>query len=361
MVKRAALLFLTLGLAPAVPAYPGNGTDAVPYMKVDAGARAAGMGGAFAAVADDASAIFHNPAGLAFAERKEIMLSHAEWLQGIRNEYLSYVHTTGTDWAFGGGASMLFSGAMTRYDRDGLTTGSYTENEGFVTLGAAHALGEYFSFGLAGKIVYQKADSENATAYAADAGLLYHGDYWRFALAMENVGSRLRLYREEFRLPEGYKAAAAWRALDSAWVTAQVTHRPVGGVSAAVGAEYQLAVHDEDTVAARAGYMSGPGSEAGSGFALGLGLANSDLKFDYAFTPFGALGNVHRFTFSARFGADKETLRMRAARGNPYKRYIPRENTWREQKKQLEQQPKKKAPVKKAPAKKERRSGSFTW
>lgn len=348
MVTRAAVLFLFLGLAPSNPVSAGNGADALPFLKVATGARAAGMGVSFAALADDSSALFQNPAGMTLAERKEVMFSHAEWLEGIRNECLSYVHPTGTAWAYGAGASMLFSGAMTKYDRDGVNTGNFTENEGVFSLGAARALGDSFSGGLAVKSVYQRADKETASAYAVDAGLLYHEEKLRFALVMENAGSKLKLYHDEFSLPLGYKAAAAWRVLDPVWVTAQVTHRPIGGLAFAAGGEYEFVVHGEDAVFVRAGFMSGPGS--GPGIAMGLGMGNRTIKLDYAFTPFGDLGNAHRLSLSVKFGEDKETLRDREWGSRP--RSL-RKNKRTERQKQWEKQQGK--------AKKDKGKDYFTW
>ncbi|MDO8803553.1 MAG: PorV/PorQ family protein [Elusimicrobiota bacterium] len=322
MVKRIAVLLFLAGALPVRPVSAGGGTDAVPFMKVDTGARAGAMGGAFAAVADDASAIFHNPAGMAGASRKELMFSHMEWLEGIRNECLSYIHPAGLDWTFGAGASMLFSGSMTKRDRNGVDTGNFTENEGFVSLGAALALGDNFSGGAAFKSVRQKADNENAAAFAADAGLLYSGPEWRFALAMENLGSRLKLYHTSFSLPLAYKAAAAYRANHFAWLTAQLTHRAAGGIGVSAGAEYEVAVTERDSVFARAGYKSGGDADSGSGITFGLGVGNPDLKFDYAFTPFGDVGNVHRISLSAKFGETRDAARKGWAKGRreSYKR-----------------------------------------
>lgn len=322
MVKRIAAILLIAGAFPVLPVSAGDGTEAVPFMKVDTGARAAAMGGAFAAVADDASAIFHNPAGMAAAGRKELMVSHVEWLEGIRNESLSYVHPAGLNWTFGGGASMLFSGSMAKRDRAGNAIGNFSENEGFFSLGAALILGENFSGGVALKNITQRADKEKATTCSADAGLLYFAPQWRFALAMENLGSGLKLYRQSFDLPLAYKAAAAYRAAGSAWLTAQLTHRPAGGLAGAAGAEYEAAVTERDSVFVRAGYKSGGDEGAGPGIAFGLGIGNPNLKFDYAFTPFGDLGSVHRISLSARFGDAREKARTKWAQGRQesYKR-----------------------------------------
>ena len=48
------------------------------FMKIPVGARAVGMGGAFSAVADDATSPYWNPAGMVFLPYREAFLQHAE-------------------------------------------------------------------------------------------------------------------------------------------------------------------------------------------------------------------------------------------------------------------------------------------
>ena len=48
------------------------------FLKVPVGARAVGMGGAFTAVADDATAIWWNPAGMVYLPYHEVLPQHAE-------------------------------------------------------------------------------------------------------------------------------------------------------------------------------------------------------------------------------------------------------------------------------------------
>ncbi|TPW07205.1 MAG: hypothetical protein FD129_2592, partial [bacterium] len=56
---------------------------AAEFLKVGVGARALGMGGAFTALADDASAIYWNPAGPALLVEPDVQLTHAEMFGGI--------------------------------------------------------------------------------------------------------------------------------------------------------------------------------------------------------------------------------------------------------------------------------------
>ena len=62
------------------------------FMVDGGGARPLGMGSAFVAVADDASATFWNPAGLADQEKRQIMLMHSERFGDlVDRDYLGFV------------------------------------------------------------------------------------------------------------------------------------------------------------------------------------------------------------------------------------------------------------------------------
>lgn len=71
-----ALVPALLALSPAVAALDATAADfGIQPVALGAGARALGMGGAFSAVADDATAVTWNPAGLTQCERPEVALS----------------------------------------------------------------------------------------------------------------------------------------------------------------------------------------------------------------------------------------------------------------------------------------------
>jgi hypothetical protein len=78
-VAVAALLCL-IGAVPA-----GATKYAAEFLKIPVGARAVGMGGAFGAVADDATSPFWNPAGMVYLPYKEAFLQHAEQFGSLEN------------------------------------------------------------------------------------------------------------------------------------------------------------------------------------------------------------------------------------------------------------------------------------
>ena len=94
----AAALFITFSVSSASK-YAGE------FLSIGAGARGLGMGGAFCAVVDDASAGYWNPAGLYLIDGQEAQFMHSERFGGIvRYDYLGYGRSDGST---GLGASLF--------------------------------------------------------------------------------------------------------------------------------------------------------------------------------------------------------------------------------------------------------------
>ncbi len=108
MKRVQSLEFGTVGvwlvvLTVLVAASPAAATKyAGAFMENGGGARALGMGGAFTAVADDPSATFWNPAGLATMTEKELLVMHSERFGNlIDRDFASF--TQPVDWNILGG------------------------------------------------------------------------------------------------------------------------------------------------------------------------------------------------------------------------------------------------------------------
>ncbi len=93
MGQRPYLLsFLLVALLPlARPLMAQIGGTAVVFLMIEPDSRSAGMGNAGVAVADNASAVFWNPAGLAYQTGTEFGLTHSNWLPEFNaNLYYEY-------------------------------------------------------------------------------------------------------------------------------------------------------------------------------------------------------------------------------------------------------------------------------
>jgi len=187
-------------------------------------------------------------------------------------------------------------------------------------LGYANALTDKFAIGGNVKYVYQSLGSVitsvlsdkqyGRTDYARDVlafdfGILYRTGFksLTFGMHVRNFSQEIKYLEEGFQLPLTFKVGLAMNLLDLYEVEA-AQHRLLLSVDAVhprdypeqinVGAEYLFA----NLFALRAGYST-PNDE--HGFNAGVGLLKDfksyQIGWDYAYTPFGLFGDVHRFSF----------------------------------------------------------------
>ena len=88
-IRFALILLLAACLAPR----PASATKyAGEFLKIPVGPRAIGLGGAFAAIADDATASYWNPAGMVYLPYREVLFQHQEKFGNLLNhDYISVV------------------------------------------------------------------------------------------------------------------------------------------------------------------------------------------------------------------------------------------------------------------------------
>jgi hypothetical protein len=107
---------LAVWLGSLVLAAPASATKyAGEFLKIQVGARALGMGGAFTAVADDATAPYWNPAGMVYLPYREVIPQHQEKFGNLANhDYLGGV------WPLGGpkGRNAAFGVGIVRFAVD---------------------------------------------------------------------------------------------------------------------------------------------------------------------------------------------------------------------------------------------------
>lgn len=308
---RKSILIGLLAALPAAAYASGAGTTAAPFLKAAMSPRAVALAGAYSAMGDDSGAVFVNPAGLAQFEEQEAALDFSTYLQDAKMGNLSYAGRM-KDNRFGLGVTFMTVGGI---ERRGLTDsvgsvpelGTFDANDLAVTLAYAKKdispeLMPRLDGGVSFKFIRSGIDDETAVAFAADAGVIYRAtEKLRFAMAMQNFGTKMKFVDESDPLPVSIRAGGSYKVSDRLSVAAEINeYLQDEKFYPSLAAEYWF----RDALALRGGYKFGYDTSnlgAEVGLSLGFGIKVQGIGVDYAFLPFGDLGNIHRFGMWMQF------------------------------------------------------------
>ncbi|MGB8658582.1 MAG: PorV/PorQ family protein [Candidatus Zixiibacteriota bacterium] len=304
MVAVFLLAVLSLSVAECTATDDASGTCGAQFLKLGLGGRAAGMGGAFIGVADDASAIYWNPGGLATIHQAQLGFTHVAWFQDVSYESFAQAQPFGRWGVIGWSAVYLHMGDLKGRDQRGEPTSDFTSSDLAVTLGYGHKVAQNLFFGACIKYLNEKIEDQNADALAFDIGCLYQTpiDGLSFGGAVQNWGQDVKFVNEGFGLPVLYKLGASYRrklAENPLTLSMDVCHPPDDRTSLHWGAEYTYA----NAITGRVGYQNGSDLGKTAGLSFGLGLTVTKAKtygIDYAFVPQGPLGNSHTISLLVR-------------------------------------------------------------
>ena len=288
------------------PLYAGVGTTGAQFLKIGPSARALGMAGAFGAVADDLYALHFNPSGLAQMSQEEASATYLRYFADINYGFIGYARPTKIG-AVGFGFTYLIIDDIEKRDVDETLLGKFNAKDQAITF--AYAKKNPFpqlldGLDLGGNIRYIQSEIDQTLAYTAslDLSAMYSpAEKIKTSLAVQNISWGIKFKEETDQLPLNLKVAGAWSPIDELTIACDLDEYLIDSkFYASLGAEYwpikQLAI--------RAGYKYGYDTESlGSlvGLGAGLGFRLWNLGLDYAFVPFGELGDTHRITFLIKF------------------------------------------------------------
>ncbi len=313
-----------------------TGTTVAQFLKIGVSARSIGMGGAFVAIANDASAIYLNPAGLARINGYEAQFTHTNWIAGTNYDFgaLSLdLYDMGT-LAFM--VSSFSSGEMdvTTVEQPEGTGERFSTQDFALGLAYARKLTTNFSMGFTAKYIHQRLWHMASGTMAFDVGLLYKTPFWgiNFGASIRNFGSKLRLDGRDakfamdpdnqntgnvfvvnseyemqyYPLPLYFQVGLAKDLVHSEnnrFTVAVDAITPNDNYEAVnTGMEYGW----KEMVFLRAGYKSLFQTDSEEGFTAGFGLkirlmGTTKLLLDYAYASMGRLQKSERFSLSIQF------------------------------------------------------------
>ncbi len=283
---------------------------ALPIMDTPLGPKAAAMGEAFSAVADDNSAIYWNPAGMLQQNYPTLGLGYNKWFMDAYFNDLSLVVPAGPV-ALGAQLVYVDSGTFEQRDEFGnLVQGLIHPRKFGGSLAGAYGIGR-LSFGAALKGYRETIADYDISGYAADLGFLFAVEDARASMVVRNIGGV-----KGFSLPSSFRVGGAfvWR-FEGNRVTFSLDTKLGSGVNSMLNAGVELGLGQR--VFLRAGHRLGfdksylGNIERVSG---GVGFRYRHLLFDYAVVPYGQLGLTHKASLAVAFENGEGRRGIRAGR-----------------------------------------------
>lgn len=316
--------------APSLLAQAKVGTAGLQFLKVGLGARAVAMGEAFTAVADDATALYFNPAGLIQLNRPEAVFGFIDYPAGLK-----FVHFGGAmparalSGVWGFHITSLFTDDMieTTPEMPYGTGRTFTASDLAAAVTYCQRLTDKFSVGVNLKLLNERLADAAATGWAADVGTFYSTGWKRLNIGMviQNFGPDMDFENAPFPLPINFKFGASIVALDRGMyrllAAGEFIHPNDNLEVYNVGLELNImrmlslrtgkkfnawrrdSWDDYQKNPDRDPFVEYPvidedGDISLDGFSFGLGvqIPEAGVTVDYAWAGLGTLGGVHRFT-----------------------------------------------------------------
>lgn len=294
------------------------------FLNVGADARSAALGDAVTSLEGSAPSMFSNPASMArITDFATVSLSRTQWIAEITHNYgsVAFAPWNGEYGVIGVFVQAVDYGVIQETILDQgtqgfLDLGTFRPTAGVIGLGYARALNDQFSVG--GTLKYARQNLGDATVQlreekqgnavgvaAFDLGILYKTGFksLNFGMSVRNFAREVYFQKEGFQLPLTFKIGISMNVGDLAdidhdthglLITLDAEHPRDYFEQVHVGAEYVFM----KILALRVGFVS-PADEYNISYGVGLHKAFEGLGFglDYAYTPFGIFGGVHRFSF----------------------------------------------------------------
>lgn len=307
------------------------GTHAAQFLKLEVGAKAASMGGAFVAGVDDMTALHWNPAGLAKINRQSVYGTYMNLYAGIQHGYVAFGMPIGRSDYIGVHVTYLNSGQME------VTTLAFPEGSGEffsvsdLAIGVSYArhLTDRLSVGMTAKLVNETIWRESASAFGFDIGSQFDTGILGIKLGMSitnfstsfkfdgpdlnitvdtdptydgNPETDGRLFTDEWSLPLVFRLGIL---VDLVGPNSEILKNPQHRVSFAfdandpidhflrfnTGLEYCF----QELLALRAGYhFNYDETSFSAGVGLKMDINSMPLNIDYAIVNYGTLGFVNQ-------------------------------------------------------------------
>ncbi len=290
-----AVLCIVVAFAPWDQA---RGVDGIALMKIEPGARPAGLGGAFVSISGGPSGVPYNPASVTTSTNFTASFSHTGYWENIRIENAFFATPLkGRLFACGGIRYATVGDLEMRQSPVDLPEAYFEANDLSFKAGVAYRFSDEISVGVAGGMFIEKIEGWRGSTPNFDFGLLYKPKE-RLALGTSviNLGPSFYLNKPGQQRSRRISLPRTWRVGGS-----YVYDRYLGAADLVVldqKAHVHLGLEGRlhEMLSIRTGFMSGYDTK---NFTAGASFSRRSIVVDYAFIPYsGSLGSSHLFSFT---------------------------------------------------------------
>jgi len=283
------------------------GSAGLQFLKIGVGARETAMGEAVTSIVNDANSVFWNPAGLAYVEKREVVLSHNQWLADSKHNAAVIAYPIGSFVVALNAITLNINEfeETTALQPDG--TGRMVQaGDMLLGLSVAKRFTDKLSIGLQVKYVQEKLDNYKLSNVLFDVGTIYYTGFreLRLGFALQHFGPDMNLVNQDFRTPLLFRVSAADEVFSTENIglifAAELVH-PTDNVE---WINFGMEINLLNYVELRGGYRLDNDLSKVS-FGIGLrppSLSDFDFKIDYSYTPSEIIFNdIQRFTIGLAF------------------------------------------------------------
>ncbi|MGE5797083.1 MAG: PorV/PorQ family protein [Ignavibacteria bacterium] len=311
------------------------GTTGATFLEIGIGARAVAMGNAFVGTANDVTALYWNPAGLA-GINNEATFMHTNWFVDTKFDHASIALN------LGGVGTIAIQFTSLSVSEEPVRTILQPEGTGelfdgssvVIGIGYAYSLTDKFSIGFGAKYINESIWHSSASGFAVDIGTLFTTSLngMRIGMSISNFGTKMQMTgrdpailvdpdptiagnndkipakydTDKWDLPLILRVGVAMEIFQTDehrfTVAADANHPNNNTEYINFGGEYGF----NDMFFIRGGYANAFVKDGETDLTLGGGIKYNisgvtAVKADYSFSRFGVLGDISRIQVSLTF------------------------------------------------------------
>ncbi|MEF3280255.1 MAG: hypothetical protein K6357_04745 [Elusimicrobiota bacterium] len=319
-MKNILKTFIVIILASSFLNAASDGTSGFAFLKIPAGSsRIMGLGNNGVSLANSVEAMNINPAGVAFAQMKEISFSLVNWFEDYKGKYISYVEPHGTN-VFGVNIGYFSTDGFDIRDVDGVPLNA--ENVKFKNMFGSISFAksffmERFAIGFSAKYVSEDRYETKDNAIVYDAG------------AVLKISRKIALGFSQQNISGDQKKVVGLTRYGisitpSSYLTIVGDSKKYSDTKGKWGVGFEFSLPEEllqyGRFVFRAGYndsidygknyddsmLDKLGLDQTSGWSFGIGVYSASsfgktYAIEYSMMPYGELGKTSQITFKFQF------------------------------------------------------------